>query len=100
MAELFKTQNIWIAAAICYLYGRESVVQIEDLDNRTTEYGLAAPSEDIKIVLEEYDEDRLALSSAKAFVSSFNHVIGRQKEMRRHGETHWTSPEWIAGKIG
>jgi hypothetical protein len=99
---LFETQDVWIAAAFVYLYTWDSLVSITDieLDNRkrVTTYALAIPSEDAKIVLEEYQTNRLVLASAKDFVTSFNSITQRQRAMRLSGDLSWHSKRWIEGK--
>jgi hypothetical protein len=101
--ELFQTQSVWEAACLTYLYGIECLVEIvdEEIGNRRrlATYSLAVPSEDVKIVLEDYRADRLALSSAKAFVASYNEINSKQRTMRERCQSHWSSPAWIRGEV-
>lgn len=88
---LFVTSDIWLASVAVYLYGWESLASIEDIgsEKRTTTYSLSVPSEDAKILTDEYYADKLALSSAKAFVAAYHRIVGAQRAMRNHGETTW-----------
>jgi hypothetical protein len=65
---------------------------------RTTTYGISVPSEDAKIVVDDYSSGKLTLASAKDFVGAFNKVTQRQKSMRVKGETSWHSSRWIRGE--
>jgi hypothetical protein len=102
MESLFETTDVWVASVFVYLYSWDCLGSIrdEETDNRrrVTTYGLSVPSEDAKIVVEEYRTNRLALSSAKSFVEAFNCITGQQKKMRFRRETCWNSPRWVEGK--
>jgi len=103
--ELFETNDIWFAACLVFTYGKESLAKITDTEisdsrRRLTTYALAVPSEDVKILREEYDTDQLALSSAKSFVGAYNSIIHRQRKMRERDETAWCSQDWVLGKVG
>jgi hypothetical protein len=102
--KLFETQSVWEAAVLVYLYGSECLAIIRDEETesrkRVTTYSIAVPSEDVKIVLEDYLDGRLVLSDAQSFVGAFNSITQRQNAMRRRGESQYCSPEWINGKIG
>jgi hypothetical protein len=101
----FTTNSIWEAAVLVYLYGWDSLTQIEDeADGRSrkrmTTYSVAVPSEDAKLIITDYESEAgLPLASAKAFVHAFNLVSQAQKAMRQRGESSWCSSRWIAGKV-
>jgi hypothetical protein len=103
--ELWQTQDVFLAACFIYLYGKEVLAQIKDIDisssnRRLTSYSLAVPSEDARILVEEYHGNRLALSSAKDFVAAFNSVTQQHKGMRQRGESSWCSEAWQRGEVG
>lgn len=101
---LFLTTDIWVAACCTYLYSWGCLASItdEETDNRhrVTTYGLAVPSEDVNILVEEYRAGKLNLASARDFVLAFNHITSKQKQMRLRGDICWTSERWQRGEIG
>jgi hypothetical protein len=96
--NISTTTDIWLCAVLVYLGYR--LCEIADLDGKSTNYVVACPRFDFEILEADYRAGHCPLSDAKAFVSAFNHIIKLQKEMRRRGEQHWNSPEWIAEKVG
>src|SRR5258708_5681718 len=92
----FETQDVWIAAAFVYLYTWDSLISITDTETdtasqkpnrkRITTYAIAVPSEDARIVLEQYTTHQLILASAKDFVSAYNSIAQRQRTMRLSGD--------------
>jgi hypothetical protein len=102
--ELFETSDVWTCIVLVYLYGIDSLAKIEDQElpnrRRLTTYSLAVPSEDAKIVQQEYESGQLALSDAKAFVAAYRQINSTQRHMREHGESQWVSERWIRGEVG
>ena len=56
--QLFETSDVWIASVLVYLYGVECLARITDVElenrKRVANYFLAVPSEDAKIVKQDY----------------------------------------------
>jgi hypothetical protein len=95
---LFRTENVWLAAALQYMgYG---LCEFEILDPVRTLWLFAVPSEDAKLIVEEYDAGKLILSDTKSFVAAFHTLAKKQKDLKRRGERHWSSPEYVAGRVG
>jgi hypothetical protein len=102
--NFFETCDVWFAACLVYLYGKECLAKITDTAvegrRRVATYALAVASEDVKILQKEYETDQLALASAKSFAGAYNSILHRQWAMRERGDTQWCSYDWILGKVG
>jgi len=102
--ELFETSDVWTCSVLVYLYGIDSLAKIEDQEltnrRRLTTHSLAVPSEDAKIVQQEYGSGQLALSDAKAFVAAYLQINSTQRRMRERGESQWVSERWVRGEVG
>ena len=102
--QLYETNDIWIATAICYAWGTEALAKITDteLDNRrrATIYSLAVAAEEAETIHRDYTEGQLGLTDARSFVGAFNSISQRQKAMRLRGDIEWCSPDWVAGRVG
>jgi hypothetical protein len=92
------TESVWLCAALVYL-GYE-LCSLSDIDFQTTQFRVQCAALDFEEIKQEYEENRLALSSAKDFVDAFNRIVQIQKSYRRRGESDWSSPDYIAGRIG
>jgi hypothetical protein len=90
MNDGVKVRGIWAAAALGYA-GYE-VSRIEILDDRTTEISFEAPSEDARIIIDDYENNRLVLSDAKAYSLSFTKISRQASTLRASGEKIWTAP--------
>ena len=92
------TESVWLCAALVYL-GYE-LCSLSDIDFQTTQYRVQCPELDFTDLKTQYEENRLALSSAKDFVNAFNRIVQIQKSYRRRGESGWSNLDYIAGRIG
>lgn len=92
--------DIWGAAALGYA-GYE-VSRIEIVGDRSAEiYFGDAPSEDAKIIIDDYTNSRLVLSDAKSYSLSFMRISRQISALRRTGATSWNaaqqhSDQWYA----
>jgi hypothetical protein len=105
MSKLTETTNVWFAAVCVYLYGIDSLATIRDEPGEyrktLTTYGLAVPSEDARILEDEYSQELDSLViKPRPFVAAFNAITRIQNDMRRRRDAEWTSPDWISGKVG
>jgi|SRR6185312_14670951 len=91
----FKTADVWQASVLAYA-GYE-ISGIDIINDRYAEFTFAAPSEDAKILLDDYEAGNLVLSDAKAFVRAFNVLVTKKNDLKRRGETSWASTSWISG---
>jgi hypothetical protein len=86
-----KVTDIWGAAALGYA-GYE-VSRIEILGERAAEVYFNAPSLDAQIILDDYQNNRLVLTDAKAYSLAFTSISKHISALRRKGETSWAAPE-------
>jgi hypothetical protein len=97
---LYTTSNIFHAACLHYLYGVDSLAKLIRIDNFKSEFSFAVPVCDAEIDIAAYEKDELTLSSAKAFVHSFNLLSQQQRRMRARNEDQWVSQAWVRGEVG
>lgn len=96
-ADGFTVTDIWAASVL--QYSGYPLAQIESLDAKRSSFRFAAPSEDCRVVCDDFYAGRLPLTDAYAFVTAFNQLARLQSQMRRNGEATWASRDWIEGKI-
>ena len=96
--ETVTTDSIWLASALTYL-GYE-LASITEIEYGQCQYRVQCAALDFEDIKREYDENRLALSSAKSFVDAFNQIVQIQKGYRRRALSGWSSERFIAGEIG
>jgi hypothetical protein len=104
---LYETPNVFLAATLVYLYGKDCLARIKDTQHsetdrrRTTSYSLAVPVDEATIIASDYYADRDSLTILpRAFVGAYNSITQRQKDMRHRDEDEWNSPAWISGLVG
>jgi hypothetical protein len=83
---------------LAYLYGNDVVQAVTKIGGRTFNYGVAVPSEDLKILRSEYDNDQCPIASAKALILAYYHLLSLHKLARQNGG-QWDrsaehSPAW------
>ena len=98
--SLYSTFSIWHASILHYLYGAESLAKVVAIDKFKSEWSFAVPVCDAEIDITAYEKGELTLSSAKAFVHSFNLLSQQQRKMKARGEDQYVSEAWIRGDVG
>lgn len=94
----YTVRDIWLASVFSYLgYELAACHQIENSNRWTFTY--VCPSEDGKVIESDYENQVLALASAKAFVNSFNILAKFQKDLKTKGEIEWVGDAWISGRV-
>lgn len=94
----FVCKNIWVTAAL--VYAGYEVYRVEILSRTETEWYLDAPAEDAKLILNDYENNQLMLSDAKAYSIVFMQLSKQQRDLRRNGHLSWCSTAWQRGDVG
>ena len=95
--------EVGFVAAVMLVYGSESLTRIEfedrgDPQHPTKVFHLDVPSEDAKILKEDYDSGRLAVSDVGLLFRIYGDVTKTLRNMSKWGNTVWTSNSWIKGR--
>lgn len=96
--ETATTDSIWLCS--CLIYLGYPLCSITEAGYGSCIYRVQVAALDFDDIKREYEENRLSLSSAKAFVDSFNQIVTIQKDYRRRGMSGYSSPDYINGAIG
>jgi hypothetical protein len=98
MRDGFVTTTIGFAAALAYIFGWESLVRIEDNEDRTQRFHFDIPSLDAEEFRKEFEGGELNISDAKSLIENFSHIARTVKEMRKRNEASWCSRSWVNGR--
>jgi len=82
----FVTDNVFFAAALCYLYGEESLLKIEFV-NRQKRFHLDCPSFDGEEYLREFKSGTLAISDLLAYSRTYNLLMKTLWQMNKDNDT-------------
>jgi hypothetical protein len=91
MKDGFTCRSIWAAAALMYV--GYALLRIDILNPEGVEFHFDAESLDAQLVVEDYENGRLALTDAKAYSLAFTKLQSRLRDVRKRGETSWLAPE-------
>ena len=101
MNDGWSTTNLFLASAVAYTYGYESLTGIElrpvPNSRNEPEYMFDIASGDGEILTSDYDAGTLAVTDVKALATSYSRLTGQLKAMHRRNEIRWRSSAWIAG---
>jgi hypothetical protein len=92
----FQTQDTAIACTLSYLYGDSSLVKIK-IDESGVLYTFSCPSEDAKIIADDYENGQLSIADLLAWYKELGRIQGTTRAMRRRGESQWASRYWVQG---
>jgi hypothetical protein len=92
----FVTSDSAISTTLGYLYGADSLVKIA-LDGREIVRTFSVPTEDARIIVEDYERGELAIADLLAWFKEQSRQLGSVRAMQRRGETNWCSKFWVAG---
>jgi hypothetical protein len=95
--DSYQSDDLEFCAALLYLYGEESLLSLDATGFRAV-VTLDVPSEDAKILREQFDNDELAISSLKAYVKVYFTLMNRVRVTRKSEFRQWNSPSWITGR--
>ncbi|MGE5052936.1 MAG: hypothetical protein ACM3WP_02135 [Acidobacteriota bacterium] len=97
MNDGYKTDDLAFSAALAYLFGQESITQIDATQFHAV-VTIDCPSEDAKLYRDQFDRHELAISSLKAYVKVLDDLRARCRRTRTSEFQVWQSPAWIAGR--
>lgn len=90
--DTYSTQDIAFAVAMMYVFGEESLYEIEmPKDRKQAEFCLRIPSLDAANYRKEFDRGELAISDLKSYMRTFSWVSSTCRDMRRDGQHLWSS---------
>ncbi len=96
MNDGYQSDDIEFCAALLYLYGEESLLTIDASQSRTV-VTLDIPSEDAKILREQFDRDELSIL-LRSYCRVHSSLLSRVRRTRTALGQQWTSPTWQNGR--
>jgi hypothetical protein len=92
MNDGYKSDDLEFCAALLYLYGEESLLSI-DCTNTRAIVMLDVPSEDAKILREQFVRDELSIL-LKSYCRIFSSLVHQVRRTRTALGQRWDSPRW------
>jgi hypothetical protein len=92
----YKTDNLEFCSALLYLYGEDCLLSIDAANNRA-EMTLDLPSEDCKLLRDEFDRDELTIQ-LRSYCRIFSALLHHVRRTRNALGQRWDSPRWIEGR--
>ena len=97
MNDGYKTESFFVAAAVMYAYGPESLTAVrQDLGIISVE--LDAPSIDCELMATEFKDGQLAISDLKTWTRHYLDLTRIMRNLKRSGDSVWHSQSWLQGR--
>jgi len=91
MIDGFSTNSLPFSSVLAYLYGLDESLRKIDTRDRLIKFEWAIPSEDAKILINQFDLDELTVQ-ARSFTKAYGQLTQLLRDIRHSGNPVWLAP--------